>query len=332
MNSIQFENLLEIGPWLLSLDLIVVIAPLLLAAGTMGISFCTSWAGGVGGKVFADKLAKQLSEFSVIVLGLWLLLVSARWGLWLADWWPAGTVGRGFYPLFFDLPGHLALAATLASIGLVRLWKRGRRATGGHLALGGVATVLWAAVLILFTVGSLWRLRDGQAAAKMIDGLAWPVLTDPLAWLVSGHALFTAAAMAAGLSLLYLLARRNAEDYGRDYYVWSIKRCAWWAVIAGIVQAGWAKAVFWREVLAGPDRSMLAGTDWINDTIVAVLGHAALPALALSLVLAVSAWLCLVPVLRSQTPLRMKGWVLLHAALVVAGSAAFSRMYVELLG
>jgi len=329
----HFERLLEPGPWLFGLRLMLLASPLLVVAGTVGISFFTALSGRAGGKVFADKLARQVAQFGVIILGLWLLLVSARWGMWVASWWPAGAISQVFYPLFFDVPGHLALAASLSSIVLARLWRRGKRASGAHLAVGGASVVLWLATLAAFFGGVFWRLGGNvQPGARLsVDGVM-SVVGCPMPWLIWGQSIFLAASLGAGMSLLYLLARRNREDYGRDYYVWGVKRCAWWVIIAGVVQAGWAKAVFWRGALAGADRTMLAGFDWVSATVTAMLGHPAMPALATSLCLALLSWLCLVPVLRTQTPLRMKGWMLLHALLAVFSLTSLCRMYAELLG
>lgn len=329
MFAAQSAKLLETGPWLYSLDMIALALPFLTVAGAAAISFCSSLSGRFSGTVFADKLARQLAEFGVIILGFWLLLVSVRWGLSVVDWWPAGALGRGFYPLFFDLPGQLVLLATLLSIVLVRTWKRGKRTTGAHMALGGAATALWALVLALFALAGTRRLESVLPDARMIDHLGLAGLAHPLSWLVWGHLLFMAAASGAGFGLLYLLMRRNREDYGRDYYIWSVKRCAWWAIISGIGQVGWAGAVFWASVLAYPERSALAGDDWIN--IGAALDHAALPGLAFGFLFALLGWLSLLPVGISKTPLRMKGWMLLHAACFMASLAGLCRMYVSLL-
>jgi len=335
----HFAELLEPGALVFSLGLTLFALPLLIAAGAVGISFFVALSGRTGGKVFADKLSKQLAEFGIIVLGAWLLLISARWGLWAVSWWPAGEVGRDFYPLFFDIPGHLALLSTLTSIALVRLWRRNKRTTWAHLTLGAVSVLLWSATLAAFVAGALWRLDnalDNAAGATKLgaDGV-WAAVTDPLAWLVWlvwGQLLFLALAAGAGCGLLYLLARRSKEDYGRDYYCWSVKHCAWWAVLAGIVHVGWIKTVFWavfwwRGALARAERTDLAGAGWISDTVHALAGHEAMPALVVALSLALAACLCLVPVLRTQMPLRMKGWMLLHAGLLVLSVIAVCRMY-----
>lgn len=328
----RFKGLLEPWPWLFSLGLMLLVLPLLIAAGAAGVSFFVAWSGRANGKVFADKLAKQLVEFGVIVLGLWLFLVLARWGMWAAAWYSTGELSQDFYRLFFDTPGHLVLVATLASIALVRVWKRSRRTSGAHLVLGALSMILWLAILLAFIVGALWHLGGVSSEAKLsLEGFM-AIVADPLPWLVWGQAIFLALALGAGFALVYLLARRNIEDYGRDYYGWAVQRCAWWAIIAGIAQAGWAKAVFWRGVLARQDRQDLAGPDWVRDTIGSMLGHPAMPALFVSLSLALLAWLSLVPVLKTQTPLRMKGWMLLYAALAVLSLTALCRMYGELLG
>jgi len=330
MSFSHVAELLEPGAWASSLGLTLFVLPLLIAAGAVGVSFFVALSGRTGGKIFADKLSKQLAEFGMLVLGLWLLLVSARWGLWAASWWPAGDVGRGFYPLFFDIPGHLALLSTLTSIVLVWFWRRNRRATGAHLTLGAVSALLWSAALAAFVAGALWRLDNAAVETKLgADGFA-AAMTDPLAWLAWGQLLFLALSASAGCGLLYLLARRNKEDYGRDYYCWSVKYCAWWAVLAGIIHAVWVKAVFWRGAWAHAEGTDLAGADWISNTMPALAGHEAMPALVVALSLALTACLCLVPLLRTQTPLRMKGWMLLHAGLLVLSVVAVSRMYGKL--
>ncbi|HDQ41096.1 MAG TPA: hypothetical protein ENN39_08745 [Desulfonatronum sp.] len=329
----HFERLLESTPWLFGLALMLLVLPVLTVVGAVGVSFFTSLSGRAGGKVFADKLAKQVAQFGVIILGLWLMLISARWGLWALSWWPAGVVGQGFYPLFFDVPGHMALAASLSLIVLARFWKRGKRVSGAHLALGGVSLVLWLATLAAFLGGVFWRLGGNVPPGTRLtmDALT-SMVGCPMPWLIWGGSFFLALSLGAGIALLYLVARRNREDYGRDYYVWGVRRCAWWAIIAGVMLAGWTKAVFWRGVVAGSDRTTLSGVDWVSDTITAMVGHPVMPTLTISLCLALLSWLCLVPVLKSQTPLRMKGWMLLHALLAVSSLTALCRMYGELLG
>lgn len=330
-----FENFPHTGPWLPSLGLMLLSLPLLVVAGVGKVAFFTAWNGRTREKVFSAKLAKQLAEFGVIILGLWLLLISARWFFWVMSWWPVGDVGRGFYPLFFDMPGHVLLVATLASIALVRLWKKNARTSGAHLLLGAVSIALWLATLLLFVAGASLQGESGLSGDRLtrltMDSLGIAA-SEPLTWLAWGQAVFLACAAGGGVALLYLVARRFREDYGRDYYGWAVKRCAWWAVLAGIVQAGWAKAAFWRGALMHQDRAAIAGADWISETITAMLAHSAMPFLVVALCLALGAWLCLVPVLRTQTPLRMKGWMLLHAVLAVVSVTAFCGMYLELFG
>jgi hypothetical protein len=328
--SITFLGLLKPEAWALGLGLLLLALPGLIAAGAKGMSFFVALSGWASGKVFAGKLSKQLAEFGILVLGLWLLLVSARFGLWAAAWWPAGEVAQGFYALFFDIPGPLVLLSTLVSIALVWLWQRSKQMTRVHLALGAVCVFVWSATLAAFVAGALHRLDNLTVETRLsLDKFA-AAMTTPLAWLAWGQLFSLALAAGAGFGLLYLLARRNKEDYGRDYYCWSVKHCAWWALLAGIVHVNWVKAVFWYGVLARQERTDLAGADWISGVIQAFAGHEATPVLALALSLGLAACLCLIPVLRTQTPLRMKGWILLHAGLFVLSVAAVCRMYGDL--
>lgn len=321
--SITPTGLFNPEAWAFALGLMLPALPVLSAAGAVGMSFFIALSGWTGGKVFADKLSKQLAEFGIMVLGLWLLLVSARWGLWAAAWWPAGEVAQVFYPLFFDIPGHLALLFTLGSIALVRFRRRSRRTTGVHLALGATCVFVWWATLAAFVAGAFRHLDHAVVETKLsLDGFA-AAMTTPLAWLVWGQLFFLGLVAGAGFGLLYLLAKRNKEDYGRDYYSWSVKHCAWWAFLTGIIHAGLVKAVFWCGAVA-------RAAGGISDTIQAVAGHETTSVLVLALSLGLATCLCLVPVLRTQTPLRMKGWILLHAGLFVLSVAAVCRMYGDL--
>lgn len=327
MSLMHFQRLLEMWPWLHSLGLTLFALPLLAAAGAVGVSFFTAWSGRFSGEVFPDKLARQLADFGVIILGAWILAVLARWGLWAASWCPAGEASRLFYALLFDLPGYLTLAAGLASAALALTWRRGRQASGSHLLLGLGAAFFWAATLAAFIAAGFWRLGGIIPDAGLsLDGIL-AVFGCPLSWLIWGQLVFAAQALGAGFGLLYLLARRNREDYGRDYYTWGLRHCARWAIAAGVVQAGWAKAVFWRGVSMVQDRPAAADG---GGVFAAILGHQGFPALSAALVLALLAWLCLAPVLRSRMPLRMKGWILIHAVLAVFSAAAFALTYAEL--
>jgi hypothetical protein len=330
VQSITSAGLLNPEAWALGLGLMLLALPVLIAAGAVGMSFCIALSGWAGGKVFADKLSKQLAEFGIMVLGGWLLLVSVRWGLWAASWWPTGEVAQVFYPLFFDIPGHLALLFTLVSIALVRFRRRSRRTTWVHLALGAICVFVWSATLAAFVAGAFQHLDNAVVETKLsLYGFA-AAMTTPLAWLAWGQLFFLGLAAGAGFGLLYLLAKRNKEDYGRDYYCWSVKHCAWWAFLTGIIHAGLVKAVFWCGAVAREERTDLAGAGWISEAIQAFVGHETTPVLVLALSLGLAACLCLVPVLRTQTPLRMKGWILVHAGLFMLGVAAVCRMYGDL--
>jgi hypothetical protein len=55
----------------------------------------------------------------------------------------------------------------------------------------------------------------------------WPILVQPLA---------LALCLAGGFGGSYLVIRRNTDDFGRDYYGFTLKLAARWALFAGILQ------------------------------------------------------------------------------------------------
>lgn len=208
-------------------------------------------------RVFLDKLGGQLAAMAGI-LGLCTLPFSL--GVWLMGWagnWLTLYLKDPDLPLpefSLALAGPVSLlAAGMYALALVLVivywlsWKSMRKSKGAHSLLGVLAVAACgAAVLVLVAVkhGSMQ-----QPGAVLAD--------QPLTWLVESvttasvlldliplavAVLSLCVASGAGVGLLYLLLRRNKEDFGRDYYSFAFKTCAAWAVAAGslaLFACGW---------------------------------------------------------------------------------------------
>ncbi|PTN37569.1 hypothetical protein [Desulfonatronum sp. SC1] len=299
-----------------ALGLAGLLLPGLIAMGAVFVAVLTAATYRKSSKVFADKLAKQMSEFGMLVLGVWLLLVSARWGLWIGDIWPVSEPLQRFYHLFFDIPGHVGMLAVLTSIIVARAWRRHKNGTAVHFVLGGISCLAWMAALVLFVAGWLEIGRFEGLAPKM-DPLALPeLLQNPTAWLIWAQGLFLALALAGGAGLLFLVARRNKEDYGRDYYAWAARTCAARALSSGVVQTLWGVAAFAALSLPWADMVLQDQSFWLPTALSALSESSALVAMLAFLFLSPLAWLSLVPLIKSQHPMRLKGLMLGHVVIV----------------
>ncbi|WP_147821746.1 hypothetical protein [Salidesulfovibrio onnuriiensis] len=252
------------------------------------------------GKVFFDKYAQQSATMGLLLMIVSLLamvvagFVAASRMPWLSQWLanPASPF------LYFYTTAGLGL---LLAIPYVLAWKRMRTAKSVHAILGLAAGLsltasVVACVAAVFMLGTSTQ-NDSTAFVVAPLPLAGPSLFWPMALQYAALSL----GAGAGLSLVYMVWRRNKDDYGRDYYKFSLPLAAKWAIFGVLLQT---LAQGWAYALLTPDaRALVMGTG-----MVCAWGSAALLAL-----LCCALWAVLA---RSQAPMRMKWIAFVGAALL----------------
>jgi hypothetical protein len=173
-------------------------------------------------KIFTDKFGQQAATFALLG-GVWLFLVLLAGALALR------FLSPGLAPYYLGLPFPLAavagaiLAGAAAFLTYRGSWQRLKTQKTLHGAIGLTATVLlWAAVYV------------GLAAARPLI-LHLPPATGAAFLLPPGNSLFwRLLALALPLSLglagtftgAWLVWRRDRDDFGRDYYNFTLRLSA----------------------------------------------------------------------------------------------------------
>lgn len=264
-------------------------------------------------KAFLDKFAQHISVMGfaflllvLVVVGLGAALAAFRFQELFARVHVAGS------PLFAL---YVVLAVTVVVHGLYRsTWRLGKQA---HVALGCLACLcsLASVHVTLAALRGFAPLLSWPEKSLTMTRLLFPGPGSPL-WpsLVQYAAL--AVSYAGALGLLFLLHRRDRDNYGRDYYAFAMRLAASWAALAilpALAAQPWVLAVL-EPALRG----------LVLTSSVALLwgGAAALMALCAFLWWTVS---------RSGSPLRLKGvmagagiavW-LFHTLLLAVGANLF---------
>lgn len=173
-------------------------------------------------KIFTDKFGQQAATFALLG-GLWLFLVLAAGCAALVFLAPAKA------PYYLGLPFPLAavagsiLAGAAAFLAYRGSWQRLKTQKPLHGTIGlGATLLLWAAFYV------------GLAAARPLV-LNLPPATDPAFLLPPGASLFWRM-FALGLPLsiglagtftgAWLVWRRDRDDFGRDYYNFTMRLSA----------------------------------------------------------------------------------------------------------
>lgn len=247
------------------------------------------------GRVFYDKYGQQTAAMGLILLILLIIVEIAG----------IAIVYTKFPQLFqkFATPDSPLICALYAlgafivfGVPYFLTWKKMRQSKGAHMTLGFLATVSAIALVAIAVTAKLIIGLPPELAQSQI-ALGVKSMIAPMAVM---YVILTMAS-AAGLSCTYLVLRRNKDDFGRDYYNFSLKLAARWAAIPMVlflVCQGWLFAV-----LPETFKTMVMGTP-------------------LGIVWAVGAGFGLISVIiwaliaRSQTPLQMKGLTFLTAALL----------------
>ncbi|MDL2306513.1 hypothetical protein LJC48_00585 [Desulfovibrio sp. OttesenSCG-928-C06] len=137
--------------------------------------------------------------------------------------------------LLANLPlvsGLIAASMVLQVLHLI-LWKVLRKTAFVQLLLLLAVIAANFSVMVLFLQNyrpdSMSAIMAGTWFAKALQGLVFPLL-------LQGSGSFAAsAALAGSLSVCWLLLRRNADDFGRDYYNFAVSRCSGITMIFAVI-------------------------------------------------------------------------------------------------
>lgn len=281
------------------LSLIPLLAALFWGAPLMAL--ISELIGAASGKPFPARAARQLSR-----LGLW--THGAVWTL-------VAAAGLLFYPaleqsefvrahrLFLILTALVPFLSTIVLLVYDLTWKKARDQRGLHIFLGCLGNLglkygywsLMAAALVFFRSIPL----TSPAFLPPIRSAWWPLAS---LWPVMS------LSVAAGMSLFYLMLRRNKDDWGRDYYRFAVPFLGKWQIFSGMGVLGVTLWLFFS----------LRG---VVNLFLPLIFHAGVGAAAcLGTAMLLSLCLCM-----SAHPMRLKGCMLavcaflfLHCGLMLA--------------
>ncbi len=210
-------------------------------------------------KIFYDKLAKQIASLSLIMYVLFLICAAGaatyftRQFDWLTEWFISTSS-----PL---LMVYITVAFTLALlIPYTMFWKSMKKNKPLHIllgacaALGGIASIHAATMTM-----KVFFMQQAAAPFPKVPDLPFIdhflVLPEAAGLCLAGLYLIMALSFAASIGGLYLVLRRNKDDFGRDYYKFSLPVIAKWAFIPTFAQLVAVAAVI--IYLCGPAKELL---------------------------------------------------------------------------
>jgi hypothetical protein len=258
-------------------------------------------------KIFRNKFGQQAATLALILLPLGLAAAAAAWYAPKPAGLPLAALAGDFYR-FSWLPAGIAAVGAALLLVYRAAWQPLKDRKALHAAIGFAASLAFFAALAL-TAGGVQAARTAQLpAAARLGALDLIFFTPPLAVL---ELLLTAVAAALALCFLYLLARRKADDFGRDYYIYTVALCLRWAGLPALVLAGLETWRFLAGLALLGSAENLAPLLWLW------------PAAPVCALLAAAACFA---VSRSLTPLRFKelacgAFVLLYLAISIAVTA-----------
>jgi hypothetical protein len=244
-------------------------------------------------RVFYDKYGQQTAAMGFFLLLLFLVIQAGASALAVIRF--PQLASRFLVP---SLPVVIAMGAmgVFAVLGLIYFatWKKMRDAKGIHMAMGLIAAL---AALTAVAVAVPVKLLIGLPP----EAAQYPLTAESMLWPMSAMYVVLCVCAAAGLSCVYLVVRRNRDDFGRDYYRFSLNLASRWALVSMLIFLacqGWLFAVL-PDMFRTMTMETPLGLVWAAGC---VLGLAC-----------VGLWAATA---RSDTPLRLKGLTILAACLL----------------
>lgn len=280
------------------------------ALGSPAIAVLGELSGKLNKKVFFDKYGRQTGSMGLVLLAILIIIYGAGIAISLSRF--PTLFQQSLTPASPFFIGTILLAV-YAVFGLVYFlaWGKMRTAKPLHILIGAVSALCAIAAVAVVTPAKLaFNLAQGTPSDEGLATIA--AMAQPISAM---YALLSLAA-AAGLSLAYLVIRRNKDDFGRDYYNFSLRLAARWAVlpmIGFLACQGWLYASLPKTmqvlILGTPLAYVWTGLSIIGAALVAI-------------------WMTLA---RSESPLRLKGLAFLAVLLFWAMHALNATLFVNLM-
>jgi len=258
----------------------------LAAFGSPVIAVLGEIAAKTKSKVFYDKYGQQTASMGFALLLLLLFVDAAGIGVIITKF--PQLAQKFLNPASPIINIIIAMSAfTILALLYFLTWKKMHKSKGIHIFIGMcAASAAVASIAITIPAKLLFDLSTETAQFQAGPGVESMIL--PMAVM---YAILIVAA-AAGFSCAYLVMRRNKDDFGRDYYNFSMKQAARWAAIPMI---GFLACQGWLfTVLPENFKTMTLGTP---------LGYVWAAAVAFGAA-CVIIWLVIA---RSTAPLQLKG-------------------------
>ncbi len=199
-------------------------------------------------KIFYDKLAQQVTALSLILYFLFILCIGGAAAYfsqqlpWLKDWF----INPNSPVMMFYITVGVAL---LGLIPYKFSWKKLKKSKALHISLGitgmlgGMASV-HAATVIMKQFFTLQTQSATPAVPQVPFYTHFMKMPSTAALCLAGLYFVMALSFAGTAAGFYLVLRRNKDDFGRDYYKFSLPviskwalapTCAMLAAVAGVV-------------------------------------------------------------------------------------------------
>jgi hypothetical protein len=267
--------------------------------------------------IFRDKYAQQVTRLSLwaMVLGWAFLSGALVWAERIVPQWREGMGQVSLKTILY--PGILFLCGFILLLGYLSLWKILRKKKPFHLILGFLSLLsIWVGVYSLFN--AKMRLLFDTTVQDVSKSQVWKFFLLPVpvlnSWLFFGHILFLALGSSGLLGLLYLLVRRKRDDFGRDYYRYAISFAGKWSV----------SYAFQLIVLIGV---LVVFTNMSQTVLREPL--VLIPFVVSCLCYLIPVWL-LIRIIQNDTPLRLKGTMIVSVILSWLALSACSVVYLNI--
>lgn len=277
-------------------------------------------------KSFYDKFGKQLTRMCLIFGGTVLAILTLGVARYLSI---DPIMLQGPYQLPLILTGGVTALASAVLIVYFKTWKAMRKQKSAHISLGLLSSaLLFCAVICIAMLANIL-----QSIEHFLPAVGTPleILTALVAAANSkafityiGLGLITGFALCGTFGQMYLIARRDKDDFGRDYYKFAIPYAAKWAIGGTVLQLAASVAM-----LASTHLSVLI--EFITTSMPKdLLQNPIVMAWAFALILPVFACILWTFIVVSATPMRRK--VSVYCAGIVMVIADISLLFAAYIG